>query len=292
MKLSDYAKHLLLSPNLEDKLISPLKVWEEEIELVPIRMEKPVREDRLSFSDKKVKIPRLEHLNQTSAKGLTLHHFANHELMAIELFAWAILAFPDAPIHVKYGFIKTIEEEQSHLKLYIKRMSDFGIGFGDIPLNYIFWKQIPKLQSLEEFTAVLSISFEGANLDYSQVYAKAFHHFGDFETAEIMMRIFEDEIKHVKRGMRVFQNGIPEGKSDWDYYLSLIQFPFTPRRAKGYYFIPETRRMAGMSESFIQSLGDYTDEYTSRVNHRILERFSLDETVWKKSDLPKTHLSG
>ncbi len=150
MKISDYAKHLLLSESIEDKLSPPAKIWEEE-ETFPLRIDKPSRSKSIQFSDKKIKIPRLEHLNLTSNRGLTLHHFANHELMAIELFAWALLAFPDAPKSTKLGFIKTIEEEQNHLKLYIERMNDFGIQFGDIPLNYIFWKQIGQFHSLETF---------------------------------------------------------------------------------------------------------------------------------------------
>ncbi len=289
MKLSEYAKHLLLSSDLEDKLLPPPSVWQEETDVRPFRIEKPNRADNLKFSDVKTKIPRLEHLNQTTAKGLTLHHFANHELMAIELFAWAILAFPESPLRVKLGFIKTIQEEQTHLRLYLKRMNDFGISFGDIPLNYIFWKQVPKLGSVEEFTAVLSLSFEGANLDYSQIYAKAFAHFEDWETAEIMIRIFEDEVKHVKRGMRVFQNGKPSSMEDWDYYKTLIHFPFTPRRAKGYIFLPETRKLSGMSDEFIRLLEEYEDEYSGRVNLKTLERFQFGVDVWRKSDLPLPH---
>ncbi|MCW7461554.1 ferritin-like domain-containing protein [Leptospira limi] len=285
MKLSEYAKHLLLAPNLEDKLLAPAKHWEEELDDKPLRLQKPGRSPLLQFSDKKVKIPRLEHLNLESNKGLTLHHFANHELMAIELFAWAILAFPNAPKSIRNGWVKTIEEEQSHLKLYIDRMNDFGVQFGDIPLNYIFWKQMEQFHTLESFSAVMSLSFEGANLDYSQVYAKVFSYFGDLKTSEIMLTIFEDEVKHVKRGVRAFEKSIPPEKNSWEHYLTLIQFPFTPRRAKGYLFFPETRYLAGLDQDFVNHLSQYEDEYTGRVNLESVKKFGLGSELMRKNRL-------
>lgn len=285
MKVSEYAKHLLLAESLEDKLLPPSRHWDEETELTPLRIEAPGRSSKFQFSDKKVKIPRLEHLNLESNRGLSLHHFANHELMAIELFAWALLAFPEAPRSVRNGFLKTIEEEQTHLKLYLNRMRDFGIDFGDIPLNYIFWKQLGQFKTLESFSAVMSISFEGANLDYAQIYAQVFSHFGDQLTSDIMITIFEDEVKHVKRGLRAFERSIPENGNHWEHYLSLIHFPFTPRRAKGYLYLPETRSLAGMNKEFIQSLGNYEDEYTGRVNLESVKKFGLGERILRKNRL-------
>lgn len=290
MKLTDYAKHLLLAPNLEDKLLPPSRFWDEEVDFNAIRIKKPGRNQNLQFSDKKIKIPRLEHLNLESNRGLTLHHFANHELMAIELFAWAILAFPDAPKSIRNGWVKTIEEEQIHLKLYIKRMNDFGVQFGDIPLNYIFWKQLNQFHSLESFSAVMSLSFEGANLDYSQVYAKVFSYFGDNLTSDIMVYIFEDEVKHVKRGVRAFEKSIPPNQNSWEHYLSLIQFPFTPRRAKGYLYFPETRTLAGLDSRFVKELEVYEDEYTGRVNLESVKKFGLGSELMRKNRLDSLSL--
>ncbi|MCW7494031.1 ferritin-like domain-containing protein [Leptospira sp. 2 VSF19] len=285
MKVSEYAKHLLLASSLEDKLLPPSRHWDEETEFTAIHIEAPSRSSKFQFSDKKVKIPRLEHLNLESNRGLSLHHFANHELMAIELFAWALLAFPDAPRSIRNGFLKTIEEEQTHFKLYLNRMRDFGIDFGDIPLNYIFWKQLGQFKTVESFTAIMSISFEGANLDYAQIYAQVFSYFEDHLTSDIMLTIFEDEVKHVKRGLRAFERSVPENVKHWDHYLSLIHFPFTPRRAKGYLYLPETRLLAGMNPEFIHSLGEYQDEYTGRVNLESVKKFGLGERILRKNRL-------
>jgi uncharacterized ferritin-like protein (DUF455 family) len=290
MKISEYAKHLLLSESIEDKLLPPSTTWEEEGDLLPLRIEKPIRSKQLQFSDKKSKIPRLEHLNQISARGLTLHHFANHELMAIELFAWALLAFPDVSRSIRMGFLKTIAEEQTHLRMYLERMHSFGIGFGDIPVNYLFWKQTYRMTTVERFSAILSLTFEGANLDYSQIYAQAFLYHGDVETAEIMIRIFEDEVKHVKRGVQILKKSIPTEQTDWDQYRSLIDYPFTPRRAKGYFYFGETRRMSGLSEHFVNGLDSYRDEYTDRINLNGLGQIKIKDRILRKTDLQNPNL--
>lgn len=285
MRVSEYAKHLLLSEALLEKLIPPPKDldWSP---YRPERIEKPSRAKSIAFSEAKSKIPRLEHLNQPLQRGFTLHHFANHELMAIELFAWALLAFPEAPRETREDWIRTLKEEQTHLSLYLERMHFFGIEFGDKPLNQLFWKQIPNMLTPEKFTAVMSISFEGANLDFSQIYARTFFHFGDLESASVMLKVYLDEVKHVKRGWNFL---FPQNKaqaSEWEVYTNLLTFPFTPRRAKAYHFIPETRLEAGFSSKFIFQLNEFKDEYSPKVKNQALGTyFSEESRVWGKTEL-------
>lgn len=82
----------------------------------------PAREKKIQISEQKSKIPRLEQLFNEENRIITLHHFANHELMAIELFAWAILKFQDAPSSIRFGLYRTLLEEQTHLKMYLSEM--------------------------------------------------------------------------------------------------------------------------------------------------------------------------
>ncbi|MCB1156184.1 MAG: DUF455 family protein [Leptospiraceae bacterium] len=266
--INEYCLHLLSSPSLKEKL---LPAGEELLDIKSnvVVPEKPGREKKLSFSDKKMKIPRLEHLKQADLRAITLHHFANHELMAIELFAYALLKFQDIPELNRREMLKTIADEQKHLKLYLQRIEELGMQFGDRELNYIFWKYTPKMQTKEKFAAIMSLSFEGANLDYSLLYKETFLQYGDPESASIMDVIYKDELKHVRRGLKIIKKEKPEDISDWDYYLSLLDYPFTPRRAKGYVFIPETRKKAGFSEDFIEKLSQYKDEFSNRKPEKI-----------------------
>ncbi|MCB1141665.1 MAG: DUF455 family protein [Leptospiraceae bacterium] len=268
--LNEYCNFLLKAPNLEDKLLPPPGDLIDEVSSFSLP-DFPGRSEKIQFSDKKSKIPRLEHMNLDSNRGLALHHFANHELMAIELFAWAILKFQEISPKSRQILLKTLEEEQIHFRLYLERMREFGIDFGDRPLNSIFWKFRPLMSSFEKFTSIVSLSLEGANLDFAIVYRNTFSHQGDEKTASIMDRIYRDECKHVRRGIRILKNRPDPALSEWEYYLSLLEHPFTPRRAKGYFFLPFTRKKVGFSEEFIQKLGEYRDEFSNRKKEVIPE---------------------
>ncbi|HNO22941.1 MAG TPA: DUF455 family protein [Leptospiraceae bacterium] len=267
--LEDFCIHILRSPSLADKLTAPPDdlLIQRPVSAVP---EKPERENRISFSDKKSKIPRLEHLNIAVNRGISMHHFANHELQAVEIFAWAILKYSEIPDENRMDLFRSLLEEQKHLKLYLERMNEFEIEFGERPLNYIFWKFTPLMKTFEKFCAVMSVSIEGANLDYAMIYRKTFEGLGDIKSSEIMKIVYQDELKHVKRGYKVIEAGRND-QSDWEYYRSLLEHPFTPRRAKGYFFIPFTRENVGFSGEFIRNLGEYRDEFSNRKKEIIPE---------------------
>ena len=263
MTINDYCLTILESPRLEDKLTPPPKNLEDSLNNSVILPSKPNREKKIAFSDNKCKIPRLEHLNLASNRALALHHFANHELMALEIFAWAILKFQNISSKIRRDLFKTLREEQLHLQMYIDRIHELGMEFGDRPLNYIFWKFTPMMNSFEKFSTIMSISLEGANLDFATLYSKIFEIHGDTKSAFIMEKVFKDELAHVKRGLNAIS--IEAGKElDWISYINILPHPFTPRRAKGFFYFPDTRRRVGFSEDFINNLGKYRDEFSNR----------------------------
>lgn len=262
--LNDYCLHIVLSENLEDKLLPPPEDLVDQTSKDIKIPDRPSRSSKIQVSDKKVKIPRIEQMNHKVNRAAAMHHFANHELMAIELFAMAILMFQDLGLEIRNDFLNTLKDEQKHFRLYWKRLNELGVDFGDRPLNYIFWKFLKQMQTPEKFAAVMALSLEGANLDYSLVYKKVFEHFQDKESGKVMNIVYHDEIKHVKRGFKIINRFIPKDMTDWNYYNSLLEYPFTPRRAKGFFFIPDSRRKAGFSEAFIQNLENYKDEFSNR----------------------------
>ncbi|TGL62789.1 DUF455 family protein [Leptospira sarikeiensis] len=279
MTLNEYANFLLNSDKLEDKLYSPEKMPEDILWPDFIPNDRPARDLKIQFSDKKIKMPRVEHLNQEENRVLSLHHFANHELMAVELFAWAILKFQNASASIRKSLYKTILEEQKHLRLYLDSIREWGMDLGDRPLNYIFWKQTPNMQTLQKFFAVMALSFEGANLDFSLLYQRAFQKFGDTKRADIMEIVHKDEIRHVKRGVKVVYSDGVSGIDQWEKYLELLNHPFTPRRAKGFLYFPELRIKAGFSAEFAEALGAYQDEYEGSTNARIVKNVLGMETI-------------
>ena len=99
-----------------------------------------------------------------------LHALANHELQAAELFAWALLAFPDAPAALRRGWLGILAEEQRHCRLYIARVEASGAHFGDFPVSGHFWRKAAAIRTPFEFVCAMGLTFENANLDFTGDY--------------------------------------------------------------------------------------------------------------------------
>ncbi len=264
----DFAKSILLGDKLQDKLTQTTFEWTswDDFELPA----SPGRSDRLCFSENQLKFPKTARLNETDKKALALHSFANHELLAIEMMAAALLIYPhhnDEQVRFKKGILTSLKDEQKHLQLYIGRINELGYEFGDFPLNDFFWKQMAKLKTAENYLAVMALTFEAANLDFAQHYAGIFRAFGDEKTAAIMDEVLEDEITHVAFGahwMKRWRND----KTLWQYYLSSLPFPLTPARSKGMGFDQELHNKAINDDSFIQELTQYDDDFKVTKRYR------------------------
>ncbi|MFP5385078.1 MAG: DUF455 family protein [Bacteriovoracia bacterium] len=257
----DFARLILEGETLQDKLLDSSVEWEawSSYELPVL----PGRKERISFSEKQMKFPKVVHLKETEKKAMALHSFANHELLAIEMMAAALLIYPhhsEDDVRFKRGILSALKEEQKHLQLYIGRIQEFGYDFGDFPLNDFFWRQMPKLRKPEEYTAVMSLTFEAANLDFAQYYSKIFRELGDDETAAILDIVLEDEIGHVAFGAHWMKKW-RQDKNLWDYYLSSLPWPMTPARSKGISFDPSLHQKAMSDEDFIEKLKNYDDQF-------------------------------
>ncbi len=56
--------------------------------------------------------------------------------------ALVLLKFPNAPKEYRRGVYEAMREEQMHTLMYLRRMKDCGIHFGELPVNDYFWKLI------------------------------------------------------------------------------------------------------------------------------------------------------
>lgn len=265
----EFAKIILMGESLEDKLHSSPIIWDEWIPFeLPIT---PGRTGKLSFSENQIKFPKAGRLGEDKMKAIALHSFANHELLAIEMMAAAILIYPhhnDEDIRFKKGVLTALKDEQKHLSLYIGRLNELGYEFGDFPLNDFFWRQMEKLKTPAQYLAMMALTFEAANLDFAKHYATIFREMGDEKTASILDTVLEDEISHVALGAH-WLGKWKEDKSLWNYYKESLPWPLTPARSKGIGFDPETHRKAVNDQDFIESLVEYDDDF--RVTKRAVK---------------------
>ena len=258
---SEFAQQILLGETLQDKMLdTPIK-WDEwqKFELP----QQPGRRGTLSFSDRQFKFPKGNQLGDTEKKAIALHSFANHELLAIEMMAAAILVYPhstEEDIRFKKGVLTALKDEQKHLGLYIGRLNELGYQFGDFPLNDFFWRQMPKLPTAAHYLAMMALTFEAANLDFAQYYSKIFRSLGDEKTAAILDLVLEDEISHVALGSHWMKKW-RQDKTLWKYYMECLPWPLTPARSKGIGFDPKLHEKAMMDPEFVSELQLYNDDF-------------------------------
>ena len=258
MEIREAAERVLFAETLEEKLaLAPSQATDASPGAAILTPEKPGRPQELRIDAKGVRVefPGIHRLDDDRERGVMLHFLANHELLAAELMALVLLKFPDAPKEYRAGVYAAMREEQMHTLMYVRRMRECGIAFGELPVNDYFWRIIAPMESPVDFVTRLNLTFEQANLDFSKHYAALFRQAGDASTAAVLEKIYQDEIGHVGHGLKWFRRWKEKGSSDWDAYRATLHFPLTPARAKGLApFNAEGRRLAGLDEDFIRHL--------------------------------------
>lgn len=258
MELRELAERILYGTTLDEKLVVAEALTDarpgEAVALPP----RPGRPEplRLDQARERVAFPGATELDRPGARGRVLHFFANHELLAAELMALALLRFPDAPRSFRMGLARTIADEQRHLRLYLERMRADGVALGEIPVSAFFWDCLRDVASPTDFVAGMSLTFEQANLDFSRAYADAFRACGDASTADALERVYEDELLHVGRGLAFFERtrGDDDARDTFEAWRARLTWPLTPARGRGRLFDAEGRRRAGLSEDFIDQM--------------------------------------
>jgi uncharacterized ferritin-like protein (DUF455 family) len=255
MELREWAVRILSADTLEEKLLSPLELTDHEPG-PSMFWNLPSRPKGMEFQrhTSREKLPAFHEHGDPDKRAICLHRFAGHELLAVEIMAHALVAFPEAPKHFRRGVANTLIEEQEHVKLYIHRMEEMGVRFGDLPLYRHFWAHIPHLTSPVRYVSVMSLTFEQANLDFAPLYGKSFARVGDSASAQLMAKIAEDEVHHVAFGWNWLRNWKEEGRSEWETWVANLPPLMTPKRARGFLVSEEFRKQAGLPEEWIYNL--------------------------------------
>ncbi|MCB9741324.1 MAG: DUF455 family protein [Alphaproteobacteria bacterium] len=256
MQLRALAERVLFGDTLADKLVAAETLEDDRPGVAVPPPSLPGRPEalRLDLGRPRARFPRVGALADPVVRGRMLHFFANHELMALELMALVLLRFPDAPPKWRRGLANTLVEEQTHLGLYLDRMAILGVDFGEIPVNRFFWDHLAPVPDPRAFAAQMGLVFEQANLDHCLYYARLCREAGDVETAELLDRVYRDELGHVRHSLSWFKRWAPEARSLWDAWRAELALPVSPERAKGVEFFAEARREVGFPEDYIRRL--------------------------------------
>ncbi len=249
-----YAEAIVRATTLAGKLVPPPPGLVLEDAEPPLRLDEPGRPAELRMRPgREVRVPPLAGFRDPSQRARILHALANHELQAVELFGWALLAFPAAPIGFRRGLVAILADEQRHFGLYDARLAALGSTFGAHPVTGHFWNKLDHLGGPLELICAMGLTFENANLDFAGDYATAARACGDLATAEALEQVHADEIAHVHFAW-VWLKRLAPDTDPWRAYLAHVKPPLGPARARGARFDAESRRRAGLDETFIAEL--------------------------------------
>lgn len=263
MELNDFAKQILEEPRLADKLRLPPFLSDHNQNIAAadnergLGVEFPAREEE---AEQHVAFPK--HLRNREERARALHFFANHELLALELMALAVLKFPNLCPSFRKGLAGIMSDEIRHFELYHQRMQAMGLEFGELRANRFFWRKIAPIDDPLRFLATLSLTLEQANIDYARYYSLAFREVGDSATAEVLATIYQDEIRHVGHGVKWFERWRPGTEDFWSEYNAAVAGVLSPSHARGIGFDEAGRRAAAIPDAAIEQFRRFSRRRT------------------------------
>jgi uncharacterized ferritin-like protein (DUF455 family) len=256
-----FCQRILESGDLETKLApyrgsASNRMGTQSARGAVLRM-RPARDPVIAMQGNIEPLPRPRQLVDPAARALCLARFAHHELMAVEMFAWALMRWPELPGAMQRGLLGVLGEEQLHCRLYLERLAAHGSQLCDHVLSDYFWKHAEAISSSPAgpaaFLAAMGLTFEQGNLDFAPLYRDAFREAGDEESARVCERVHRDEIRHVRFAHTALRTLAGDSAaSDVELYERAVPFPLSAARAKGRRFDAAARREAGLAADFVE----------------------------------------
>jgi uncharacterized ferritin-like protein (DUF455 family) len=256
MEIREFADVILTSPAIDEKLQPPALPLTDESRGPAFRLPLPARPAGLEFCGRRQSpaMPHPDTLVDPRRRAIAHHIMANHELQALEVMAFVLRAFPEAPSEFRAGVVRIMADEQRHTRLHLERLATLGMTFGDIAVNGYFWGKAQEFESLLDYLAGLPLTFEGRNLDHTLEFEDWFRRAGDEKSAGVMRAIHRDEIQHVAFGWHWLQRLKSPDQSEWEAYESSLKWPLRPEKSRGKSFDRDSRLAAGMSQEFVDRL--------------------------------------
>ncbi len=249
-----FCRRLLASETLEQKLAPAPPELPDPEGAAPEIVAAPRRGPGLEMAAGAAPLPRPGELGDPRKRARCLARFAHHELMAAELFAFALLCWPTMERGLRQGLLRALGDEQRHARLYLERLEAHGSRLADhAPHSGYFWKHAQAMAAggPASFLAGMGLTLEQANLDFAPVYRDAFRAAGDEASARVCEVVHADEVRHVRLAAEGLRALHPE-LDDVARYEASVPFPLSAARAKGRAFDAAARRSAGLEPAFIE----------------------------------------
>ena len=255
MEVRELARRVVETASLDEKLAPFPEEWTDADPGPSLRLPGPGRPANLVISPvTETRVPRPGGMADPVQRPRLLHALANHELQATELYAWALLAFPEAPADYRRGLVAILHDEQRHTRMYAARLKAHGAELGDYPVSGYFWNKVEHVTSPLRFVCAMALTFENANLDHTVDLAELARTGGDDKTAAVIDRVHRDEVEHVRFGWKWLRRLKDEDQTEWEAFRANLTWPLRPAKAKGRRFHRRGREAAGLDPDFIRRL--------------------------------------
>ena len=155
MEIREFAENILSADALGEKLTAPPGELSDSSPGEAARVVEPVRPPELRFAPRRTapKMPAPAAFHDPMKRAVAHHIMANHELQALEVMAFVLCAFPDAPGEFRRGLIEVMRDEQRHTRMHAERAATLGIRFGELPVNCYIWKKAQSFASVLDYLA-------------------------------------------------------------------------------------------------------------------------------------------
>lgn len=146
-------------------------------------------------------VPQRRNLKDEKQRTHFIHAIANIELLAIELPLLCLLRFGSTDLNFIRTQLNIVAEEALHFQLLRNRLRDWNCEFGTVAVHHGLWDYAWKCQSELEHQIIIPCYLEARGLDVTPQFVKNFRALGDDKTADILQKIIDDEIGHVRHGL-------------------------------------------------------------------------------------------
>jgi len=252
--VESWAWHYICSTDLDQKRFPslPPTIWESQPK--SRRIEAPGRPKQLEVIARSPRTPKPGALVREKVRAQLFHTFWHHELQATELFAWAILAFPETPLEFRRGLLGIMRDELRHMGMYERHLHTLGFKIGDFPVRDWFWQRVPMARKPEEFVALMGLGLEAGNLDHGALFAPRLRENGDEEAARIVDQVSREEEAHVAFGVQWFPRFVGSSKLNFEEWSKALPAPLSPILFRGKPLDRQSRARAGQDDIFMDAL--------------------------------------
>ena len=146
-------------------------------------------------------------LGSEAGRIALIHSLAHIEFNAINLALDAVYRFRDLPIAYIGDWLRVAADEGEHFLLLHSRLHTLSSFYGQLPAHDGLWDMARRTDhDVLVRMALVPRILEARGLDVAPPMIEKLKHLGDQETADILQRIYTDEITHVEVGNRWFRH--------------------------------------------------------------------------------------